>query len=46
MDIILTRLFAHLAICLLLGLTNRYREVLERISGENIQVRQREKPFN
>ena len=51
MDIILsilTKLFAHHAICLSQGLlTNTYRELLQRVSnGENIEVMQRQQPFN
>ena len=47
MDIILTKLFTHHhTICLPLCLTNRDRELLERIRSENIQFMQCEKPFN
>ena len=54
MDIILsilTKLFTHLPICLSLGLrqglTNTDRELLQRVSGgENIEVMQRQQPFN
>ena len=46
MDIILTKLFAHHPLCLPPGLTNRDRELLERIRRENIQVMPGEKPFN
>ena len=46
MDIILTKLFAHHPLCLPVGLTNRDRELLERIRRENIQVMPGEKPFN
>ena len=45
MDIILTKLFTHHTICLPLRLTNRDRELLERISSE-IFSSVREKPFN